>query len=51
MTGHSDPRAWAVALGLLACLALVGGVIAESWQDEAHRVPAQGTEFFAVALA
>ncbi len=51
MTGRSDRLAWAVAVGLLACVALVGGLIVEGWSEEGHRGPAPGTQFFVVALA
>ena len=51
MTGPSDRLAWMVAGGLLAGLALVGGLIPRAWQEDAARDAAPDTEFFAVALA
>ena len=51
MTRPSDRLAWALAIGLLACVALMGALIVERGRDEAHRPPAPGTQFFAVALA
>ena len=51
MTKHGDRVAWAVAIGLLACLALLGGLLAQSGRDQARRAPAPTTPFFAVTLA
>lgn len=51
MTGRSDRLAWAVAVGLLAIVALAGGLIAESWREDAQRAPAPKAQFFVVALA
>jgi len=51
MTGRSDRLAWAVAVGLLACLALAGGLIVERGSEQSQRAPAPSTQFFVVALA
>jgi hypothetical protein len=40
-----------VAAGLLASVALIGGLMAERWREEAQRGPAPSSQFFAVALA
>jgi hypothetical protein len=51
MTGRSDRLAWTVAIGLLACIALVAGLIVESGPEGTRHAPAPSTQFFAVALA
>jgi hypothetical protein len=51
MTGRNDRLAWVAAAGLLACVALVGGLIVEGCGEEGGRAPAPSAQFFAVALA
>ena len=51
MTGRSDRLACAVAAGLLACLALAGGLIEARGNESTHRSPAPTEQFFVVALA